>query len=161
VNGNLDELRTDLDRLLLRKVNQLGTAIEAILDGRATIPAVDASQVRRVWPIIVTAKITQSAPLHRLVERSLPSAFADARVQRLVIFDPEDLEVLAGMIEAGGSISEILAARQSSLYRDLEFTRWAYEDSRAPSPEVRPSYSEELFNRSTHAILDALQTREP
>jgi hypothetical protein len=52
VTGDIDAFRQDIERVLLDKVRRQGGAIAAILDGRATIPDVDVSTVRRVWPIL-------------------------------------------------------------------------------------------------------------
>ena len=161
VNGNLDELRGDLDRVLLRKVRQLGNAIAAILDGRAIIPDINIAAVQRIWPIIVTANITQSEPLHDLIEASLPAAFNDVRVQTPLILDAEDLEGLMGMVEQGASLTGILAARQASPYNKLEFLRWALETPGAPTPEVRPTYALERWDRVVAAVLGVLQVDTP
>lgn len=157
VTGDADEFQRDLDRVVLDKIRRLATAIAAILDGRATIPDVDVATVQRVWPILVTANISQFEALYDLVEATLPSTFADARIQTLVILDPEDLEYIMGMVEAGAALPAILAARQEGPFRKLEFARWANEAPGSPGQDSRPTYATERWNRVIAAIIDLLR----
>lgn len=157
VTGDIEAFRQDIERVLLDKVRRQGRAIAAILEGRARIPDVELSTVRRVWPILVTANVTQSEVLFDLVESSLPPAFGDARVQTLVILDPEDFEYLLGMVEGGASLPSILAARQEGPFRKLEFARWANDSPGSPGRDSRPSFAIERWRRVTTAITDLLQ----
>jgi len=161
VTGDPDAFEKDVDRVLLDKVLRLGTSIAAILDGRATIPDVDIDTVRRVWPILVTANLTQSEPLDDLVEEALPEIFADARVQAPVILDPEDLEYLIGMVEAGAHLPQILSKRQEGPFRRLEFARWANESPGSPGRNSRPSFATERWETVTQVLTEVLQFEEP
>jgi hypothetical protein len=159
VSGDVDEFRRDLDRVVLRKVRQLGDRIGDLLAGRARLPDVDLAHVERVWPILVTADITQTEPLHDLIEGALPVAYGDRRVQSLLVCDPEDLELLMGMVEGGASLTDILGRRQSGPYAQLELKRWALEDPGSPGAE-RPTYALERWDRVTTSVLDVLQVQE-
>jgi hypothetical protein len=101
--------------------------------------------------------VTQSEALYDLVEASLPPVFADARVQTLVILDPEDLEYLIGMVEGGAALPAILDARQKSPFRKLEFSRWANESPGSPGRDSRPTFAIERWERVIAAITDLLQ----
>jgi hypothetical protein len=161
VNGDVEQFRRDLDRVLLKKVRQLGNAIAALLDGRATLPDVEIDGVRRIWPILVTANITQTEPLHDLIEATLPPTYRDARVQAPLLLDAEDLEHLMGMVEAGASLVGVLTSRQQGPYRKLEFSRWANEDPSSRTLDARPTYALQRWERVTAAIVDLLQIEPP
>lgn len=161
VTGDVEAFEKDIERVLLDKVRRLGTSLQAILDGRATVPGVDIGTVERAWPILVTANVTQSEPLHDLVESELPEIFADPRVQSLLILDSEDLEYLIGIVEAGGYLPDILARRQESPWRRLEFARWANESPGSPGKDSRPSFATEKWETAIHVLQDVLDVEEP
>lgn len=158
-SGDVEEFKQDLDRIILRKVRQLGDRIADLLAGRATLPGVDVRHVGRVWPILVTADITQTEPLHDVIVGALPQIYEDARVQGLVVCDPEDLELLMGMVEGGASLIEILDRRQRGPYAKLELKRWVLEDPRSPG-ERRPTFALERWERVTTAVREVLRVEE-
>jgi hypothetical protein len=141
-------------------VRRLGNAIAAILDGRATVPDVDIPTLERVWPILVTANVTLSEVLYDTVEAALPPIFADGRVQTLLILDPEDLEYLMGMVEAGTSLTAILQAREESPCRKLEFARWANESRGSPGRDSRPGFAVERWERLMTAVVELLNVED-
>src|SRR5437588_1858120 len=161
VTGDVEAFEKDIERVLLDKVRRLGTSLQAILDGRATVPGLDTGAVERAWPILVTANVTQSEPLHDLVESELPEIFADPRVQSLLILDSEDLEYLIGIVEAGGYLPDILARRQESPWRRLEFARWANESPGSPGRVSRPSFATEKWETVINVLRDVLEVEEP
>ena len=114
VTGHVEEFRADLERVLFDKLRRQGNAIAALLGGRASLPDVDMSIVRRVWPILVTANLTQSEVLYDAIDGSRAEVFNDARVQTPLILDPEDFEHLMGIAEGGESLPAILMQRQES-----------------------------------------------
>ncbi len=159
VSGHVEEFRNDLDRVVLRKVRQLGNRIAELLAGRAALLDVDLAHVERIWPILVTADITQTEPLHDLIEGALPEAYGDRRVQSLLVCDPEDLELLMGMVEGGASLTDILDRRQRGRYANLELKRWLLEDPGSPG-ERRPSHALERWERVTGAVREVLQLED-
>jgi hypothetical protein len=157
VSGDPREFADDLDRVLFRKIRQLGDRIADIVAGTAAIPDVDMSVVQRIWPIVVTANITWMELLADWVERELTAPFNDARVQKLVVLDTEDLELLIGMVESSGmSITDILASRQQGPFAKLELTRWANEDPTSPG-QARPKLAEDRWQRVTESLQAVLQ----
>ena len=54
VYGNPDVLSAALERMIFKKIGQLGRVTAAILTGEATIPDVVVAHIERVWPIVVT-----------------------------------------------------------------------------------------------------------
>jgi hypothetical protein len=159
VSGQVDEFRRDLERVVLRKVRQLGNRIGDLLAGRAQIGDIDFAHVERIWPILVTVDMTQLEPLHDLIEAALPDSYADPRVQSLLVCDPEDLELLMGMVEGGASLTGILDRRQNGPFAKLELKRWVLEDPGSPG-EQRPSYALERWERVTAAVRGVLQLEE-
>jgi hypothetical protein len=121
VSGDVDELRHDLDRVVLRKIRQLGNRIADLFAGRASLTDVGIAYVERVWPILVTADITQTESLHDIIEAALPDIYGDRRVQSLLVCDPE----------GGASLTKILDRRQCGPYSKLELKRSVLEDLQA------------------------------
>jgi hypothetical protein len=107
----------------------------------------------------VTVSHLQSEPLHDLIEAALPDVYGDRRVQSLLVCDPEDLELLMGMVEGGASLTDLLDRRQRGPYAKLELTRWVFEDPASPG-ERRPSHALERWERVTGAVRDVLQLEE-
>jgi hypothetical protein len=159
VSGDVDEFRRDLDNKVLSKVTQLGNRIEDLLEKRATIPDVDIDHVDRIWPILVTVDLVQLEPLHDLIHNHLPDVFGDRRVQSLLVCDPEDLELLMGMVEGGAAITEMLDRRQRGPFAKLELKRWVLEDPGSPG-ERRPQYALDRWDRVTQAVREVLQLAE-
>jgi hypothetical protein len=157
VGGDIDRFVDDIERVLLRKVRQLGARIADLLAGTAQLPDVNVRIVERVWPIVVTGNITQTEALHDWVQRELTAPYRDARVQALVILDHEDLELLMGMVESHDlSIVEILRRRQEGPYAKLELARWANEDPGSPGV-ARSTYDQDRWERVTQSLNDVLQ----
>jgi hypothetical protein len=159
VSGQVDEFRRDLERVVLRKVRQIGDRIGDLLAGRAHIGDIDVAHVERIWPILVTADMTQLEPLHDVIHAALPESYGDPRVQQPLVCDPEDLEVLMGMVEGGASLVDILERRQNGPFAKLELKRWVLEDPGSPGEE-RPSYALERWDRVTAAVRGVLQLEE-
>jgi hypothetical protein len=156
----------DLKRVLIAKINQLSNCIDALASGVATIPAaadagdqIDYAQVRRVWPILVTASgVTQTAPLWQYIRESTPNALHQAKVQSLTIVDLEGLEVLCFLIENGFGLHEILADKTKPEYRDLELAIWLLSDPTAPRVDIgRPQMIRAAFDAAverSQAMMD-------
>jgi hypothetical protein len=82
--------------VILDKAKQLDRVASDVLSEKAQLPGIDASQVRRIWPILVTiGDLVESEPLWHWLRGNLPSGgFGDARVQALSLLDAEDVEIL-------------------------------------------------------------------
>jgi hypothetical protein len=129
---------------------------------RPSVPGVDIGAGERVWPILVTANVTQSEPLYDLVEReSFREIFTDSRVQSLLVLDAEDLEYLIGIVETGAYLPNILAQRQQSPWRRLEFARWANESPGSPGTDSRPSFATEKWKTVIDVLRQVLQVDDP
>jgi hypothetical protein len=103
--------------------------------------------------------LSRTGDLEDLIEAALPQIYGDRRVRSLLVCDPEDLELLMGMVEEGTSLTDILNRRQSGPFARLELKRWVLEDPGSPG-EQRPSYALERWDRVTTAVRDILQLEE-
>jgi hypothetical protein len=157
-----DEAMKDIDRMIIAKIDQLDKCITGLRSrrrkDRARIPAnssaIDMSRVTRIWPIVVTAgNITQSDPLWRYVSSKTRGKLAQPGVQPLTILDVEDYEALCGIIEAGHSLTNVLAGKTQAAYRHLELAVWLTHDRHAPHDVTgRPKLVEQAFER----VMDEL-----
>ncbi|HEX4805052.1 MAG TPA: hypothetical protein VFU94_04050 [Conexibacter sp.] len=142
--GDPAVVRADLDKMLGRKLEQLGKSARDLLRSDASLPGVDISNVLRVWPIVVTGSGLLENPMlwayideHTALLRSL------GRVQPVSVFDLGDLEQLAGLIEAGYGLVDILRRKTSGPYARLDLRRFVFDApylthrARANSIELR------------------------
>jgi hypothetical protein len=155
------ELENYLTRTLLDKIKQLDRVATDILSGKAKIPDVDPAQLRRIWPVLITAgDITETEPLWKWLHEHIPSGtFADARVQKLQLFTVEDIEIIAGLVHAGENINDLIAAKALSNYRELSVVRWL-ADTRDEHPPRHPEL-EARWARLIAAMEGALGIQRP
>jgi hypothetical protein len=156
IAGDPRELVRDLDRLLFRKINQLGARIADLVAGTAKVDDVDFAEAKEIWPVIVTANITLVEHLYAWVERDRPEALKKPPVRSVVILDLDDLEFLAGLIEQGTPILEIFREREQMHYRELEFTRYALEKLGADY-RTRAKFTEEAWERAGELMKNTLK----
>jgi hypothetical protein len=147
VAGGLQAVEADLDRLVFKKMNQIGDRIRDLLDGTAVLDGVDATVIQRAWPVLVSADITQSELLLDWIDERLPDTLRAARVRPLTLLDIEDLELLMALVEDGFSLVEILRAKNGGPFRQLEFRRFVRE---------APGYSEDHYSSYSAAEYDRL-----
>lgn len=158
VYGNPEILTTALERMLFKKMGQLGRVIAAILSGAATIPGIDPAHIERVWPIVVAGgDLMQTELLWDRIDEELPPELAAPRVEPLTVLDIGDLELLLGLIRDGQYLPDVLAEKAQGPYRRLDISRWMHEALRLPIPLVqRPRVLEERWDalgQSMRAIL--------
>lgn len=156
-SGDVNEFETQLNRLVVKKLDQLSARIEDLISGAATVPGVDIAEVKRIWPVLITADITITEHLWALLD-PLPKGLRESRVQTLVIGDLQDLELMMGLAEAGHDLAETLDRRQQGTYSRLEVTRWALEELEA-SPTTRPQFVLDNWERLRAAMEEALGYR--
>jgi hypothetical protein len=154
-SGAVDEFEKQLDRLVLRKMGQLGNRIADLRRGTAAIPGIDFAKVRRIWPILATASLTMNELFYDWVQDRRPAALKDPAVQPLFIIDIEDLEILAGLIEAGNDLIEMLESWQSGPFGKLELKRWVLEELDTPST-TRAAHTTQRWNEATEGMKQTL-----
>jgi hypothetical protein len=159
--GAPKQVEEDLDRMLLTKVKQLDGCIGALIKGTAQIPAgspeVDMSRIERIWPVIATAgNITQNGVIWKFIEDGTKGLLQQAKVQPLTILDLEDLEQLAGFIEAGHDLAQILTRKTQEGYRRRELAIWVHKDPKAPSELPRSALVERVWNDAIQKALEMI-----
>jgi hypothetical protein len=164
-----DHVKDDLKRMLVAKIVQLDGCLNALIAGRAQIPArapeVDFTRVERIWPIVVSAgAITQNQILWEYVRRETHGRLDQAKVQPVTLLDLEDLEQLLGLVEAGYALPDLLAGKCAEPYRDRELAVWLNDAPGAPRERPRPALVECNFDAVTERaikMIDFTKGREP
>ena len=124
VRGEEQQLERELARLVLGKVAQLSSCIDALKSGAAQIPYenpdVDLGRVERIWPVLVTGNITQIEPLSMLIAQRTHGALSQAKVMPLTVLDMNDYEFLMGLVEAGHDLPTMLRGKTTP-----PFDKWS------------------------------------
>jgi hypothetical protein len=160
--GDLARITGDLDRAIVEKINQLDNCINHLTNGYARLPGVQVEIVKRIWPVIVSFGAVQQNPvLWEYLDRRAPDALRQARVMPLTLLDPEEYELLCGLVEAGYPLPELLGAKTSPLYARLDFACWLTRDPHAPKGGPhRPALVEESFARATAVAVAGIDFAE-
>jgi hypothetical protein len=53
MTGTSAQATTEVSKLLVEKVEQIGQCIAALLDGTAALPDVDTEEIEQIWPVVV------------------------------------------------------------------------------------------------------------
>lgn len=136
VVADWDSVEFDLKKLVLERIRKLDGCVTALLDGTATIPHVDGSRIRHIWPVIVTAgDLVQSDLLWDYVNEHMAGRLKQRPVQALTMVDLDDFELLMGLVEGGMSLVEVLRRKAESPFRRLDLSQWRSHDPTAPPGE--------------------------
>ncbi len=155
VDADPDSVRTDIQKVVIEKVEQLGGAIRDLRTGVAVLPDVDIEAIERIWPIVVSSEgLFQTPTLWAHVRGAVVESLAQAKVQPLTLLDIEDVEELFGMIVDGHSIIDLLRSKTSEFWRERELASW-FRDSGVGDPESSP-ISREHLDLAFGAIARAL-----
>jgi hypothetical protein len=139
VGADPTKIAADLRRLVIEKMRQLGRVINDLVEGRATItpptgPPLDSADVKRIWPIVVSAEnLFQNPALwHYVNERggkflALNQLPAQQTVMPLVLLDMEELEVLMALATESSNLVGILESKTSDIWRERDFSAWFLE----------------------------------
>ncbi|HXE45705.1 MAG TPA: hypothetical protein VN635_10955 [Conexibacter sp.] len=141
VSGTAAEATMEVSRLLVKKADQLGPCVGALLEKRAAFPGTKIDDVERIWPVVVSVgHVMQTTNLWDYVRRSMDDTKAaplsQSRVQPLQLMDIEDYEKLMGLVEAGESLPAMLAHKINGPYRERDFAAWLHSPG-APSDQAR------------------------
>jgi hypothetical protein len=147
VYGNPEVLSAALERMIFKKLGQLGRVTAAVLAGDATIPDVDPARIERVWPIVVTGgDLIHTELLWDRIDAELPAELQDGRVQPLTVIDVEDFELLLGLVSEGRHLPDVLAQKAGGAYRRLGLSRFMHEELHMSLPLMqRPPVLEERW----------------
>ncbi len=147
VDGDDDAAARDLERLVFNKLDQLGARIADLLDGHWSPPDVALAEVQSIWPVLVTSNVIQNELLWDEIDVRAHPIFADARVKSLTLLDVEDVEQLAGIVEAGFGMADVIRQKATGPYARLDFRRFVNETANIPH-EVRLDAIERKWLRS-------------
>jgi hypothetical protein len=145
VTGDPLDATLELTKLLVKKVNQLGVSIGALLAGKATLPGVDFDQVKRIFPVVVAAgNLWHTSHLWKYIDETRDenkcAPLADERVQPLQVADAAAYEALIGLAHRGHSLPEIFEYKTDGAWRHRDWAVWLRGDDRSPGrPERLPS----------------------
>ena len=158
VYGNPEVMADALERMLFKKMGQLGRVCAAVLSGEATIPDVDRTHLERVWPVVVTGgQLMQTELLWDRIDAETPPELAGAQVQPLTVLDIGDLELLLGLVSDGHYLPDVLGQKAVGPYRRLEIGRWMHEELHLPLPLMqRPPVLEERWEAQGQTIRNIL-----
>jgi hypothetical protein len=157
VSGSAAEATLEVSRLLVEKADQLGPCIGALLQGHATLPGVEISQIERIWPIVVSVgHVMQTRNLWDYVRESMDKTkaapLADPRVQPLQVMDISDYEKLLGLLQDGESLPGMLAHKVRGPYRERDLAAWLHSPG-APSDEPRLSVLKRRWEEMTERLV--------
>jgi hypothetical protein len=145
VTGDPQDATLELTKLLIKKVNQLGVSIGALLAGRATLPGVDMDRVKRIFPVVVAAgNLWHTSHLWNYIDETRDETkcapFADERVKPLQVADAAAYETLIGLARGGHSLPAILEHKTDGAWLHRDWAVWLKEDKRSPGqPDRLPS----------------------
>lgn len=134
--GDPDVIRSDLDLMLGDKIEQLGRRVADLTNPKsgARIPGVDITTVHRIWPIVVTgAGLLENEILWDYMDEHSAQLRSTARVQPLTLLDLADLELLAGLVEHGHTVVELLDRKTEGPYARIDFRRFVNDDPFLPN----------------------------
>lgn len=147
----------DLERVLLNKCAQLDRCIDRVLAGDAPFPEAP-GRLRAVWPVIVSAGIPIQTPmLWSYLRLALPEVFKQVPTRPLTLLDPEEYEILCGLVEDGSTLPEILRRKTAGPYRELDLKAWLADDPQAPKLRRPLSILDRAFSRTTHEIAAGMR----
>lgn len=159
--GGREDAHRDLERVLVGKCRQLNTCIDRVLARDGPFPD-DLGLVKNIWPIVVSPGVPmQTPPLWNFLAKQLPDAFRQPRVRPLTLLDPEEYELLCGLVEGGNPLPDLLARKTSEVYRYLDLKAWLADDPQAPRLKRRASRIERAFSEATQRIADGMNFATP
>jgi hypothetical protein len=157
LSGDPLDATAELQKLLVKKVDQLGVAVGALLSGTATLPGVGMDSVERIIPVVLAAgRLWQTKTLWDHLDASRNAAkctsFEDGRVAPLQALDPGEYEALLAFVAAGASIGDLLGGKAEGAYRHRDFATWLEGESPVADTHVRLPAVEQRFT----AMMDEL-----
>jgi len=154
LTGDPLDATNELTKLLVKKINQLGVTVGALLAGAAELPGVDIASVKRILPVVVAAgHVWQTSNLWGYLdsvrdgEKCKP--LADPRVQPLQILDANEYEMLLALAAHGSNVAALMTRKTSGPYRHRDVAVWLNEDPQAPDRRVRLPAVEATFRVMT------------
>jgi hypothetical protein len=150
LSGDPLDAAGELGKLLVKKIDQLGVSVGALLDNSATLPCVEIAAVERIIPVVVSAgRLWQTGNLWEYLDASRDSEkckpFEDARVLPLQALDPAEFEQLLALAHYGASLGDLLARKASGQYRHRDVAAWLQDEKPIADTNVRLPAIEATF----------------
>jgi len=162
VEADADSVRRDLEKMIEKKMRQLGRVIGDIFDDPSRLPDVDLDMVKNVWPIVVSGDgLFQNPTLWAYTDERAGKylrfnwARVPAIVKPVVILDLEELEALGGLVGADVSLIEILERKTSELWLQRDFKAMVISDF-AHRWDEQPKFIVQEYGRAATAIKRAV-----
>jgi len=157
LTGDPLDATNELTKLLVKKINQLGVAVGALLAGNAELPAVSIAEIARIIPVVVAAgRLWQTKTLWDYLDTARDpqktQPLGDPRVVPLQALDGSEYEKLLALAAHGSNIADLLARKASGPYRHRDLAVWLKEDPEAPDAEVRLAPVEDRFHAMTTGL---------
>jgi hypothetical protein len=113
VTGDPLEAANELTKLLVKKINQLGGCVAALLSGEAALPGIDLATVKRIWPIVLAqGHVWQTGHLWHYLDTARDAercrSLTARRVQPLHVMDARDYEKLLALAHHGHDLPRLL-----------------------------------------------------
>jgi hypothetical protein len=164
VEADAESVLADLEKMVIKKMRQLGRVIGDVFDVPSRFPEVDLALVERVWPIVVSGDgLFQNPSLWEYANEKAGKRFkfdrVDATVKPVVILDLEEIEILYGMIASGISLVEILEMKTSDLWKHRDFKAMA-DAAFSHRWNGQPKFVADEYARASRAIRDAIGLRQ-
>jgi hypothetical protein len=142
VGGDPLDATGELAKLIVKKINQLGVCIAALLDDRAVLPGLDIADVQRIWPVVVAGgHVWQTQTLWNYLDATRDDAkcvaLRDERVGPLQLLDSDDYEMLLALVQHGSDLPWMLTRKTSGPWRHRDLAVWLNQDGSAPDHRVR------------------------
>ena len=162
LTGDPQDATNELAKLLVKKINQLGVSIGALLADNARLPDVDMDDVQRVIPVVVSAgRLWQTEHLWAYLDGARDSekclSLADPRVEPMQALDASEFETVLALAERGEDIADLLARKASGLYRDRDLFAFLEAEGPALDPAPRLQAVEATFRTMTDEFRPLLE----
>lgn len=156
---------TEVFKLIVTKIDQLGVCVGALLEGRAMLPDVDNTAIQRIWPVVVSVSYVMQSPklwdyIRDAKDAEKTAPLNDKRVQPVQVLGIEGFEVLLGLVQAGVSLPAMLARKTSGPFRERDLNAWLHDDTRAPSAKRRLSVLDRGWQEISDRLLIATRAAE-
>lgn len=142
LSGDPLDVTNEFKKLLVKKIDQLGVVVGALLDGNADLPGVEIDGVLRIIPVVVSAgRLWQTGTLWDYLDRSRDAekcrSFEDDRVAPLQALDPGEYEALLAYVDRGESMAGLLARKADGPYRHRDLAAWLQGERPVADIKVR------------------------
>jgi hypothetical protein len=159
VDADPDSVRTDIQKLLVEKIEQAGERIRDLQSSLAMLPGLRMAEIHRIWPIVVSGEgILQTPTLWSYLRPAIENALSWPKIQPLTMFDLEDLEEFAGLIAEGYSGVTILEEKTTAMWHEMEFAAWFRADGVRRYSETS-RIAREQFDAAAGALIRIIGAR--